>query len=136
MASPIEAVLILCDAATVDPLQKVHMLGAGWSQTSSPTPPSAVVALVKIPWDRTNTKLPMSLRLVDADGEFVSIEGLPLLGVEGQSVEVGRPPGVEPGTSIDFAFQLTVPPLPLQPGRYSWRLTVADDVTQVSFQVR
>lgn len=29
MASPVEAMLILCDAAVSDPTGKVHMLGAG-----------------------------------------------------------------------------------------------------------
>jgi hypothetical protein len=52
MASPVLAKLILCDYAVADPAGKVHMLGAGWSLTSSPTPPHAVVVLMKIPWDR------------------------------------------------------------------------------------
>ena len=54
MASKVEAKLILCDAAQADPnTGKVHMLGAGWSLTRSPTT-HAVVVLMKVPWDRTN----------------------------------------------------------------------------------
>jgi len=38
MASPVAAQLILCDAAVADQATgKVHMLGAGWSVTTSPT---------------------------------------------------------------------------------------------------
>jgi hypothetical protein len=135
MASPIEAQIILCDAAQVDPLGKVHMLGAGWSLTSTPTGPSAVAVLLKVPWDRANQPLGVSLRLVTADGQPVEVEGYPMLGVE-HKIEVGRPPGLSPGTPIDVAFQYTVPPLPLEPGRYQWRLIVADDEFSASFQVR
>ena len=48
----IEAQLLLCDAAVADQAGKLHMLGAGWSVTSSPTSPQAVAVLLKIPWDR------------------------------------------------------------------------------------
>jgi hypothetical protein len=131
MASPIEAIMLLCDAAVTDPSGKVHMLGAGWSITSSPTAPSAVVVLVKVPWDRANQKLPFSLALEDADGQppptAPSADGV---------IEVGRPPGLDPGTPIDAAFQVTVPSLPLPPGRYTWRLKIAEQEFTTSFQVR
>ena len=73
MASPLEAQVILCDAAVADPGGKVHMLGAGWSMTGSPTAPQAVAVLMKIPWDRANQKIPMALRLLDADGKPVKL---------------------------------------------------------------
>jgi hypothetical protein len=135
MASPIEATLILCDAAVADPLGKLHMLGAGWSITTSPTGPSAVAALVKVPWDRANTKLSTSLVLVDADGAPVSVSENQRIGTE-TIIEVGRPPGLKPGTPLDAALALTVGPLPLPPGRYQWRLTVAEQEFSVSFEVR
>lgn len=132
MASPIEATVLLCDAAQADPSGKLHMLGAGWSITSSPTAPSAVAVLLQIPWDRANQKLRIQLQLENADGDHV--EGAPSL-VDG-SIEVGRPPGVPPGSPIDAAFQVTVPPLPLQPGRYVWRLHIAEQQFSARFLVR
>ncbi len=137
MASPISVVMLLCDAAQADLFGKLHMLGAGWSQTSSPTAPSAVAVFLKIPWDRTNQPLPTELVLVDADGASVLLpeHGNEPLGQK-QVIEVGRPPGLEPGSSIDAAFQLSVGPLPLAPGRYQWRLTITDQVETVGFQVR
>ncbi len=50
--------LILCDAAQTDAATgKIHMLGAGWTITSSPTAPHAVALMIQVPWDRTNQKL-------------------------------------------------------------------------------
>ena len=71
MASPLDVQLILCDAAQADAGSgKVHMLGAGWSITSSPTS-HAVALLIKVPWDRANERLNLTLELRDADGGAV-----------------------------------------------------------------
>lgn len=134
MASPIEAKLLLCDAAVADPSGKMHMLGAGWSVTGTPTAPAAVAVFLKVPWDRTNQKIPLSLFLCDADGSRVEIDGT-LVGLE-QQFEVGRPPGLTPGSMIDNSFQLSLGPLPLAPGRYQWRLSVGADEFSESFEVR
>jgi hypothetical protein len=137
MASPLEVQLILCDAAQADPAGKVHMLGAGWSVTRSPTS-HAVAVLIKIPWDRTNQPLPLTLDLVDADGnpvQFDTPSGQIGVHAEG-TIEVGRPPGHEAGSPLDASFALNVPRLPLPPGRYTWRLTLAEHEQSVSFSVR
>ena len=44
----------------------------------------------------------------------------------GGEIEAGRPPGVSPGSQLDAAFSFSVPSLPLPPGRYQWRLDVAE----------
>jgi hypothetical protein len=129
MASPLEAHLILCDAAVADSATgKVHMLGAGWSTIMSPTPPHAVAVLMKVPWDRANIRLPLRLELFGPDGNSIQIKtpdgGVPILG-QG-AVEVGRPPGIAHGSALDASFVLNIGPLPLSPGRYEWRLTLAE----------
>jgi hypothetical protein len=137
IASPLEVQLILCDAAQTDPTGKVHMLGAGWSVTISPTS-HAVAVLIKVPWDRANERLPLALDLVDADGNPVMIDtptGPQGVHAEGV-VEVGRPPGVELGSPLDAAFAINLPRLPLPRGRYTWRLSLADHHQSVSFAVR
>ena len=139
MASPLEAKLILCDAAVADQASgKVHMLGAGWSIASSPTPPQGVVVLAKIPWDRANQRIPLLLMLLDSDGNQVAMPGPkgpdPVL-AEGE-VEVGRPPGVRHGVPLDASFALNVGPMPLEPGRYEWRLTLAEGTWSEAFEVR
>lgn len=137
MASPVHAILLLCDAAVADPVGKVHMLGAGWSRTSSPTAPSAVVALIRIPWDRANRRLALRLALHDSDGQLVTLpteQGPQPLQEQGE-IEVGRPPGMAAGSPLDYPFVMSVPPLPLVPGRYEWRLDLAEQTFHMDFQV-
>jgi hypothetical protein len=133
----IEAQLLLCDAAVADQGGKLHMLGAGWSITSSPTSPQAVAVLLKIPWDRANERLALMLRLVDDDGRPVAVattEGTQELAMGGE-IETGRPPGVTPGSQLDAGLVFNVPSLPLPAGRYQWRLEVAGDTFTSAFQV-
>lgn len=137
MASPIEAILLLCDSAVADPSGKVHMLGAGWTSTGSPTAPSAVVAMIKVPWDRANQKITLELDLLDSDGKSVELPtdgGTVSLRAAG-TVEVGRPPGLAHGSPLPSAFVLNVPSLPLKPARYEWRLKLAEESFVVAFQV-
>jgi hypothetical protein len=137
MASPLEVQLILCDAAQADPAGKVHMLGAGWSITRSPTS-HAVAVLIKVPWDRANQQLNLKLSLLTADGppvELATPGGTAPVEALG-SIEVGRPPGVAPGSMLDAAFALNVPPIPLEPGRYQWRLELAEHEQVAGFTVR
>lgn len=138
MASPVEVQLILCDAAVADPTGKIHMLGAGWSITTSPTAPQAVAMLIKVPWDRANQKIPMSLGLRDSDGRVIRLGG-----PDGErtvlttaEIEVGRPAGLPPGSSIDASFALNVSPMPLIPGRYEWHLDISDQTFSAFFTVR
>jgi hypothetical protein len=138
MTFPVEAQLILADAAQAAG-GKVSMLGAGWSITGSPTAPSAVVALIKVAWDRANEKIAMRLTLVDEDGRQVMVTGAPDAAEQPlelrAELEVGRPAGLKPGTPIDASFVAPMPPLPLRPGRYSWHLDIAGTDVVSSFQV-
>lgn len=138
MGSPLDVQLILCDAAQADAGSgKVHMLGAGWSVTSSPTS-HAVALLIKVPWDRANERLNLTLELRDADGGAVFLptpNGNAAVRAQGE-LEVGRPAGIAPGSALDASFAMNVPPLPLAPGRYEWHVTVADQIFSASFSVR
>lgn len=135
MASPIEAQFILCDAAQADPSGKMHMLGAGWSVTHTPTPPHALAIMLKIPWDRANQKIEVSAVLENGDGSVVTLGDPPLPVRQAAQVEVGRPPGVAAGSMLPASFAVNVPPLPLAPGRYEWRVRVAEEEFAASFQV-
>ncbi|NJC64575.1 hypothetical protein HC028_08660 [Planosporangium flavigriseum] len=50
-------------------------------------------------------------------------------------IEVGRPPGLAHGSMLDASFALNIPPLPLQPGRYEWRLSFAEQEYTAPFTV-
>ena len=139
MASPVEVKLILCDSAVADPAGKVHMLGAGWSITGFPAAPHAIALLAKVPWDRTNQKLGLHLELVNQDGRPVALNdpnGNPVAVGHQVELEVGRPAGIAPGSMLNAAFALTVPSMPLPPGRYTWRLDFAGVLDSESFTVQ
>jgi hypothetical protein len=126
----VEAILLLANSAEATPTGTVSALGIGWSVISAPTPPTAIVILIKVPWDRTNVKHQLRLRLTDADGSDVMMpqpptgEAVPLEVLA--EFEVGRPPGLPHGTDIDQAMALNIGAgLPLVPGRsYQWRLDI------------
>jgi len=130
--------LILCDAAQADSASgKLHMLGAGWTVTSSPTAPHAVALMIQVPWDRANQELPVRVELLTQDGQAVTIPGPtgPQPIISEIKLEVGRPPGIAPGSTLNTAFAVNVAALPLSPGRYEWRATVDGDTQGESFQV-
>jgi len=121
----VRATMLLADHAVVAE-GKLYISGGGWSVTS-PGAPSAIAVKLDVPWDRTNERLHLRLRLIGQDGEQVTVQG-----PEGQhpveitaEAEVGRPPGLAHGADIDFPLAFQIGPLPLQPGqRYQWVLDI------------
>ncbi len=121
--------LLLADAAQ-SVANKLYILGGGWSISGPDPSPSAIALLIKVPWDQANLNHEMRLDLVDADGQPV------MVGAQGEELEpvvihndfeVGRAPGMTPGTPIDISMAINLAPLPLRPGtRYEWRLTIGD----------
>ena len=136
----VKAHLFLADSAQADPTGKLHALGLGWTMTVTPTPPAAVVALIEVEWSESNQPFHVTLELLDADGERVSIPG-PIgpseLVIEGD-METGRPPGHPHGTSQFVPLTLNVAGgMPLQVGqRYQWRLSIDGEAREaVGFYV-
>jgi len=122
-----QVTMLLADAAQAME-NKLYVIGGGWSVLRGQVP-TALAILVKVPWDQTNTKHQLRLDLVDSDGRPVQLTG-PLgdqpVVIENE-LEVGRPPGVAPGASIDLAMAITLGPLPLPNGRYEWRLSIGEE---------
>ena len=94
---------------------KLYMLGGGWSRyqaRSFPVQMAVGIALgLTVPWDQTNQKRSVELSIVDEDGEVV----LPPVTTQ---VEVGRPPGLKPGSSQRVVIAATVGLRLPKPGRY------------------
>ncbi|MFI5361272.1 MAG: DUF6941 family protein [Elusimicrobiota bacterium] len=121
---------------------KLYILGGGWSLTGPLPSPSAIAVLVSVPWNETNRRHRVKVELVDADYRPVLVptpEGDKPLAISGD-FEVGRPPGIIPGSSIEVPFAFNIGPIPLQPDRrYVWKLTIDDkgsDDWQVVFSTR
>lgn len=133
--------MMLCDHAQVAD-GKLFISGGGWSVVGTPTPLSAIALLLRVPWTMANHETQFKLRLVAADGAAVT---QPSFTDEPQPVEiagtfeVGRPPGLAPGSLLDLPLAVRVPRLVLQPGRYVWELSVGNETHedwQLSFQAR
>lgn len=130
-----DVTLLLANAVEQTPGGLLSALGIGWSVTSSPTAPAALLMFVKVPWDQTNIRHDVVLDLITDDGSPARVEGTPIqITVE---FETGRPAGVLPGTPIDWAQGIGLGSLPLEPGRYEWRMQIdRNEVAQRAFTVR
>jgi hypothetical protein len=115
---------------------KLTIVGGGWSQTGPEPAPFGIGLLIQVPWDQANTPHQFKVQLLDADGAAVSFDEDDPDNENDQSVEfggefeVGRPPGLKPGTPLDFPVAVNSVPLPLEPGRYEWRLTIDEQSRQ------
>jgi hypothetical protein len=130
--------MLICDGAQSIG-GKLFVLGGGWSilHKAAPDAISNVSLAIKlaIPWSQANERMEVLTRLVTEDGEAVMNElGQP---VEARGeIEVGRPPGLRPGTPLDVALALNLPNLKLDPGGYRWELLVGGKLIQKEpFQV-
>jgi len=119
--------MLLADYAVVSD-GKLTIVGGGWSQTGPQPAAFGIGLLIQVPWDLANTPHAFTVELLDTDGGPVILD----LAEEedsqpvafGGEFEVGRPPGLKPGTPLDFPVAMNSTPLPLEPGRYEWRLTI------------
>ncbi|MEX0851288.1 MAG: hypothetical protein WD015_07270 [Gaiellaceae bacterium] len=123
-----KATMFLADYAVVSD-GKLTIVGGGWSQTGPEPASFGIGLLIQVPWDQANTLHVFSVELLDSDGAEVVLEAAEDDEDEqpvafGGEFEVGRPPGLKPGTPLDFPVAVTSTPLPLEPGRYEWRLTI------------
>jgi len=115
---------------------KLTIVGGGWSQTGPEPAPFGIGLLIQVPWDQANSPHQFKVQLLDADGAAVSFDEEDPDSESDQSVEfggefeVGRPPGLKPGTPLDFPVAVNSVPLPLEPGRYEWRLTIDEQSRQ------
>ncbi|HSV38181.1 MAG TPA: hypothetical protein VLI04_05425 [Nocardioidaceae bacterium] len=135
-----EATLLLANSAESHAQSgMVNALGLGWSVTGTPTPPAALVLMVKVPWDQTNIRHKVELELVDQDGHPATINDQGgTVRVDG-SFEAGRPAGIIPGTPIDTTLVINLSPgMALTAGAaYQWRVEIDGEVVASrSFQVR
>lgn len=136
--------MLLADFAQVAD-GKLTVVGGGWSITGPEPGPFGIAILIHVPWDLANTRHILRLELLDADGQPVVVEDddgneQPIRFFDDWPFEVGRPPGIKPGTPLEFPVAVNSMPLPLEPGRrYEWRLSIngeTRDDWRLPFSVR
>lgn len=122
-----DVTMLLCDAAA-ESGGKLYVLGGGWSVVHAPEHPipipMALAVKISVPWDQSNTKHTLKLSLIDDDHQAIEVEGSEGPIEVGGEFEVGRPPGMKPGTPLDTPFAFSFPPIPLAPGGYVWELEI------------
>lgn len=119
--------MLLCDAAQ-EAGGKLYILGGGWSVIWLPGVPTPVTLAVKlsVPWDQSNHPHAVRAALLTEDGDPVDLGTGPV--TAGGNVEVGRPPGIKPGTPLDVPFILQFGFLAFEPGGYVWELQVDEEI--------
>ena len=130
--------MMLCDHAQVaDGKLFIHGGGISRVQGTGLPPGASIAVLVLVPWERTNQPIALQLDLLTEDGQLVADQNGQTRSIAAE-LEVGRPPGVEPGVPIDVPMAWPVGGVFLRPGRYTWRLTIDGQTAQawqVSFSV-
>jgi hypothetical protein len=121
--------MLLCDAAQ-EVGGKLYVLGGGFSVVNALPGGLTNLALavkINVPWDQTNRKVKIEAALMTDDGDRVDLGAGPI-GAAGE-FEVGRPPGVKPGSDIGVPLALPFPGLKLPLGGYRWEFSVNGTVS-------
>jgi hypothetical protein len=123
------ATMLLCDFAE-EINGKLYTMGAGWTTLHRIEEPAnmAVAVLLHFEWTETNKKHTIELELQTEDGALVEqgagddVRIIRLSTV----IEVGRPPGVKPGSEINAALSSAINGLILTKGGYVWVLRAGE----------
>ena len=120
--------MLLADYAVVSD-GKLTIVGGGWSQTGPEPASFGIALLIQVPWDQSNTMHTFSVELLDADGAHVVFETPTTRRAGGRvrrRVRGRAPAGAQAGDAARLPGRVNSTPLPLEPGRYEWRLTIDD----------
>lgn len=115
--------MLLCDASEAVN-GKLYVLGGGWSHVQVPDVPVGVslAVLVAVPWTAANEKHKLQVQLVNDDGEQVEVNDTPVMA--GGEFEVGRPPGIKPGSPINTPLTFRFDGIALPGGGYVFELSI------------
>ncbi|MBU4194575.1 MAG: hypothetical protein KKE79_03440 [Actinobacteria bacterium] len=132
-----ETVILLCDHAEAIN-GKLYIMGGGWT-ICSPGPRNMAVAVrINVPWTDANEKHKFALFLQDEAGRTIELGDPPKPVMQTGDFELGRPPGVVPGSDLDFTAVFGFIGLPLETDNgYRWQLEInGEDSGHASFRTR
>jgi len=137
-----KATLMLCDHVEVAD-GKLFINGGGWTIINPGQKSYGIAILIDVPWDQTNTKHTVLLELLTWDSDPVTVEG-----ESGEEAvkgviefEVGRPPGMKPGTPVVVPLPFNLQPGPPLPpaAQFVWQLSIdghSDEDWRLGFATR
>jgi hypothetical protein len=130
-------VALLCDYAQVAE-GKLFISGGGWSLCGPGPFVHSLAVKVAVPWDQANRAHALEARIEDEDGAQPLVGDPPTEVALSTQFEVGRPPGLPPGTALDMPFAVNLGPLELPPNRgYVWVLTIdGEECCRIPFRTR
>jgi hypothetical protein len=131
----LDATLLLCDSAEAIN-GKLYIMGGGWNILFAPGTPVRIALgiLLAVPWNETNQRRQLRIELLTSDGEVVHLNGNEVAATA--EFDVGRPPGIKPGSTLNAPFALNFDGLILDVGGYEFVLKVGDEMAaRRAFQV-
>ena len=121
-----DTTVLLCDSAEAVN-GKLYVLGGGWTTLYAADRPVSIslAIVIAVPWDRTNEEHQLRIELIDADGTVVRIGEQPVSVMT--AFEVGRPPGVKAGSSLNSASAWNFAGVVLPAGGYEFKISIAGE---------
>jgi hypothetical protein len=122
-----DVTLLICDSAEAVN-GKLYILGGGWNMLYAPGTPVriALAILIAVPWDETNQRREMRIELVTSDGVQVLLNGQEV--AANAEFDIGRPPGVKPGSTLNAPFAINFDGLVLDEGGYEFVVKIGDSI--------
>ena len=122
--------MLLADYAVVSD-GKLTIVGGGWSQTGPEPAAFGIGLLIQVPWDQREhacTRSPWSCSTrTEAPSPSRQTRTTITRWRSGASSRSGDRPGSSPELRSTSRWRSTRLRLPLEPGRYEWRLTIDGD---------
>jgi hypothetical protein len=119
--------LILADAVQAVN-GKLYMLGGGWTMLHTPevptTHPLGIALGLRVPWQETNQRHRLEIKMMSADGAPV----IPPIQAE---LEMGRPPGLRPGAEQSAVIAVNAAVTFAELGRYEIQAAVEGETVKV-----
>lgn len=110
----------LADYAQGAPGQKAHVIGLGWTKTTTPLPPHAVILLLDLDVEELAQEHTTKVELLNEDGQ-------PARDEEGKAIRIdatfqsNASEGSQPDVVVPIAINIAGG-MPLEPGMYGWRV--------------